>query len=285
VKYRISQNELNNHLANRDVKLAKCLPYQTMEKNEKAFVVYVSDEEGRFRNYASGFMNEFKSTWKLKEYSWGDCRLIGADHLNFVDSADLAFLVGHGNVSSISLSSTQSCDLKNMAWGSYTSSLRTGDLEYIVFMSCLVLKAGDSYNWRDRWRHYSSTKDYNRPFSGLHMAMGFSDNHFGTGDTGGWEADEFAENLKEGLPVRLAWYEAIMDYRWLATYSKGYGNSPVTLYIRPHRDETLDGHDSRDYKYGDPEYLLDGFYNKYFAYDPGGSEPIHEPVPDPTSWW
>jgi hypothetical protein len=88
--------------------------------------------------------------------------------------------------------------------------------------------------------------------------------------------------LKEGLPVRLAWYEAVNDFRfwWWVDSDE---NLPAIFYIRPHKDETIDEHDSRDYKCGDPEYLMDAFY--------GTSHPItmHDfwkpPTPDPTSYW
>lgn len=57
--------------------------------------------------------------------------------------------------------------------------------------------------------------------------------------------------------MRYAWYEAVEDYRWRAGYK---GNKPAIFYLRPHKNETKSGHNSLDYKYGDPEYLLDAYY-------------------------
>lgn len=282
MKYKISKEDQKSYLTNRDAMLATCLPYQTMEKNEKSFVVYISNEEGRFKDYATGFINEFQKTWKLSQYYWGDCRFLDADPSTYVNSADLAFLAGHGTASSINLQPDRPCNLGDKAWGSYSSSLRTGDLEYIAFMSCKVLFVDTDGYWRGRWRHYSFTKDDNRPFSGLHMALGYRTNHTGSGILGKWEADEFAENLKDGLPVLLAWYEAVDDYRHWVPSDR---NWPAIFYIRPHKDETLDEHDSRDYKYGDPEYLLDAYYATEYTtvYDFEGG--LETPVPDSTLWW
>ena len=231
------------------------------EDNDTQFVAYVSDEEGRFTGYVSSFIDEFKNTWTNTQYYWGECRFLGPDdddhddHLNFADSADLAYIAGHGSPSAIKIHSGQWCDLQEMAWGSYSSKDRKGDLEYIVFHSCSVL-AMDS-NWRSRWAHNASTKNDNRPFSGLHMAMGFRTNHVHSGMTGDWTADEFAENLEDGYTVRYAWYEAVDDYRWTVAWTD---NKPAIFYIRPHKDEILLGHTRKDYHYGDPEYILDAYY-------------------------
>ncbi len=156
---------------------------------------------------------------------------------------------------SITINSGQRCDLQQMAWGSYSSKDRKGDLEYIVFHSCSTL-AMDS-NWRTRWVHNASNKNSERPFSGLHMAMGFRTKHWHSGMTGDWTADEFAENLEDGYTVRYAWYEAVDDYRWTVP---GKPNKPAIFYLKPHKNEILSGHTRKDYHYGDPEYILDAYY-------------------------
>ena len=78
----------------------------------------------------------------------------------------------------------------------------------------------------------------------------------GTG-AGWWAADEFAENLEDGYSVRYSWYEAAEDARWLAAWTD---NKPAIFYLRPHRYEKASQHNSTDYKYGDPDYLLDAYY-------------------------
>ena len=225
------------------------------EDNDNQFVGYVSNEEDRFTGYVWGFVDEFKNTWTNTQYYWGECRFLQNDQKFFVDSADLAYIAGHGGPSYIWISSTQCCDLTKCAWGSYSSADRTGDLEYIVFHSCEVLKM--DAGWRDRWRHTAATQTEKRPFSGLHIAMGFRTNHYNGAGAGRAAADDFAENLEDGHSVRLAWYEAVEDNRWLAGWQE---NKPAIFYIRPHKDETISQHNSTDYKYGDPEYLLDAYY-------------------------
>ena len=89
------------------------------------------------------------------------------------------------------------------------------------------------------------------------MAMGYRTTHLHSGMTGDWEADEFAENLEDGYSVRYAWYEAVDDYRWTVAW---VDNKPAIFYIRSHKNERAEDHDSPDYKYGDAEYLLDTYY-------------------------
>lgn len=225
------------------------------EDTDHQFVGYVSNEESRFVGYVWGFIDEFDNTWTNTQYYWGQARFLGSDHLYFADSADLAYIAGHGSASYIAMSSGEGCNLTNVELGSYSTPEGTGDLEYIVFHSCSVLQM-DS-NWRSRWRHYYSTRNQKRPFSGLHMAMGFRTSHYNGWGAGRWAADEFAENLEDGYSVRYAWYEAAEDARFLAGYKD---NKPAIFYIRPHKYETISGHNSQDYKYGDANYLLDAYY-------------------------
>ncbi|OUC13015.1 MAG: hypothetical protein B0A82_19170 [Alkalinema sp. CACIAM 70d] len=225
------------------------------EDTDHQFVVYVSNEEDRFVDYGWGFLDEFKNSWQNTQYYWGECRFLGNQRLSFVDSADLAYVAGHGNASYIVMGSGEGCNLTDKAWGSYADPSRQGDLEYIVFHSCKVLQM-DS-DWRSRWRHYESTKTQKRPFSGLHAAMGFRTNHYNGAGAGRWAADEFAENLEDGYSVRYSWYEAAEDARWLAGWKD---NKPAVFYLRPHKYETKNGHNSTDYKYGDANYLLDAYY-------------------------
>ncbi|MGA1842418.1 MAG: DUF6345 domain-containing protein [bacterium] len=223
------------------------------EDVDDQFAGYVSNEEDRFVDYVWAFISEFDNTWDRTQYYWGRCYMLGSSHLSYADSVDLVYLAGHGNVSSITLKDTEgSCSLSNYAWGSFSSSGGTGDLEYIVFHSCQVLK--NDTDWRSRWKMSSSTDD--KPFSGLHVAMGYRTNHYnGTVGAGPSAADDFAENLEDGYSVKYAWYKAAVDNR-----SHTSGNKPCVFYVRPHRYETISHHNSIDYRYGDPEYLIDAYY-------------------------
>jgi hypothetical protein len=230
------------------------------EDTDHQYVVYVSNEGSGYVGIGWAFISEFDSWggWVRTQYYWGQARFLGSDHLYFADSADLCFIACRGSASYLVMSAGQVVWLQNIALGSYSTSLVSrgrGDLEYIVFHASNVMQLGSG--WRSRWRHYYSTRNQKRPFSGLHIAMGFRTNHYNGSGAGRWAADEFAENLKDGYTVRYAWYEAAEDARWLAGWM---GNKPAIIYVRPHRYERIWQHNSRDYRYGDPEYLLDGYY-------------------------
>jgi len=223
------------------------------EDGSAEFVGYVSNEEDRFKGNVWDFKDEFDNTWPCSQYYWGERRFMQEDHLTFVDSADLAFVSGHGNASFIVMTSGQDCDLTACSWGSWSSNSRRGDLEYIVFESCSVLSLdGD---WRARW---ACTPHQRRPFAGLHVAGGFKNSH--------WESpvyqmsDEFAENLEDGFSVRWAWLEAADDEN---TWVWGHDNLGCVFYIRPHQNETYGGHTSPDRWYHSPDYLLDAEYWEY----------------------
>lgn len=233
---------------------AGLVPAAFAEDTDNQFVGYVSDEEDRFVDYVWSFIDEFDNTWTNTQYYWGRCYML--QYMSYANSADLAYLAGHGAPSVIKLySGESSCYLPNYAWGRYADASLNGDLEYIVFQSCKVL-AMDT-DWRTRWRHYYSTQSQPRPFSGLHVAMGLHTNHVNALGSGPAVADEFAENLEDGLSVRYAWYEAVEDYRYLNLWQD---NKPAVFYIRPHENETISQHNSTDYRYGDASYLLDAYY-------------------------
>ena len=214
---------------------------------------YVSDQETRFVSYVWGFLSHYSnSPWVQSQYYWGHCYQIGSSHLSYADAADLAYLAGHGSASSITLHDGEgSCDLSTMGWGSYSSAGRTGDLEYIVFHSCSVLST-DAL-WRSRWKMQSSTDV--KPFSGLHVAMGYRTSHYNGDDAGPACAEDFADNLEDGLSVRYAWYKAAADNRSHTTENK-----PSIFYVASLYSETIDHFNSMDYRYGDSEYLINAYY-------------------------
>lgn len=226
---------------------------KSYEDNDAEFVGYVSNEEGRFVGFVTDFKDQFASSWPCSQYLWGERRFMQEDHLYHVDSADLAYVAGHGSAAYMAMSSGQDCDLTQCAWGSWSSKSRKGDLEYIAFHSCSVLSLNG--DWRARW---ASTPNRRRPFAGLHVACGFKDIHRGspTFDLG----EEFAENLQDGYSVRWAWLEATDDENdqvW------GHDNLGCVIYVNPHKDETASGRGSRDRWYHDSDYVLNASYWTY----------------------
>jgi hypothetical protein len=216
------------------------------------FASYVSSEETRFEDYTRAFIDQFSNKWSMTEWLWGQCRFLGADHMTFADKNDLVYMAGHGAPSSFWLQAGEECILSDKKWGSWSESGRTADLEYIVFHSCQVLSlTGD---WRSRWKQSSNTDS--KPFSGLHVAMGYRTNHYNHTNYGPSAADDFAANLEAGYSVRYSWYKAAIDNRDGGTTE----NCPSIFYVRPHLSETIDQHNSVDYRFEDPSYKIDAMY-------------------------
>jgi len=223
------------------------------EDSDAEHVGYASSEAERFWDNVSDFKKEFQNTWPCTQYYWGERCFLEEDHLTFVDSADLAFISGHGNSSYIAMDTGEDTDLTRCNWGSWSSNSRKGDLEYIAFESCQVLSLdGD---WRERW---SCTPNRRRPFAGLHVACGFKNNHQ---ESPVFElSDEFAENLEDGYSVRWAWLEATDDENdWVW----GHDNIGCVIYVSPHENETISGHTSSDRWYHHSDYSLAAEYWNY----------------------
>ncbi|MFQ5821372.1 MAG: FG-GAP-like repeat-containing protein [Candidatus Heimdallarchaeota archaeon] len=236
---------------------AAVMPYymfaKSYEDQDSQFVGYASNEEERFWDNVWDFKDEFENTWPCTQYYWGERRFLQENHLKFVDSADLAYVSGHGSSSYIALSKGEGCGLTNSSWGSWSSNSRKGDLEYIAFESCSVLSL--SGNWWERWR---STPNKKGPFSGLHLACGFTNKHK---ESPVFElSDEFAENLEDGFCVRWAWLEATDDeddWVWF------HNNIGCVIYLKPHKYETIWGHKAKDRWYHDSDYKI---YAEYWVY-------------------
>jgi hypothetical protein len=226
---------------------------ESHENSSISFVGYASDQEDRFPDNVWDFKDEMEDTWHCSQYYWGQRRFMQEDHLSYVDSADLAFVSGHGNVSYVVMASGEDCDLTQCAWGSWSSHSRKGDLEYIAFESCKVLSLeGD---WRSRWK---CTPNQMRPFAGLHVAGGFKNNHY---ESPVFEvSDEFAENLEDFYTVRWAWLEATDNEN---TWVWGHDNLGCVIYVRPHKDESILNVWTRDRWYHDSDYILDAEYWEY----------------------
>ncbi len=214
---------------------------------------YPSDEDDHFAENVYDFLDEFVDTWPYAQYYWGYPHMLAENHLNFVDAVDLAYVSGHGNVSRVTLCNGQKCHLTQCSWGSWSSNSRRGDLEYIAFQSCKVTNLDGA--WWDRW---ISTPNKKGPFSGLHVACGFHNNH--------WVSpvysfsDEFAENLEEHFSVRWAWLEAAddeNDYVW------GHDNIGNVIYLTPYTYERYYEHGSYDRWYHDSDYKMEAQYWDY----------------------
>ena len=160
---------------------------------------------------------------------------------------DIAFVGCHGGPGRITLCGGHRAWMTNCAWGSWSSHCRAGDLEYIAFESCKVTNL--SGVWWKRWLSGPYDKG---PFSGLHVACGFHNNHDYTPSFS--LGDEFAENLEDGFSVRWAWMEATDDEDdWVIWHT----NIGSVIYLRPHKHEAFWYLSSRDRWYHDPDYIME----------------------------
>ena|GEM_PF-3329613 len=232
---------------------AAVFPYyifnQSFENPSAAFGCYPTSEEARFNTKASRFKHQFEDAWPCAQYHYAYPFMLAEDHLYFADAMDLAYVTGHGRPGGMSLS-WQDCEISDCALGSWSSNTRRGDLDYIAFESCQVTSLDG-----DWWLRWLSTPNKKGPFSGLHVACGFWNNH--RASTQFSLADEFALNLEEGMSVRSAWMEAVEDENdWIS----GHWNKGSVIYVAPHRDEPIAGHTHYDFWYHNPEYVLHATY-------------------------
>ncbi|MDY6973681.1 MAG: DUF6345 domain-containing protein, partial [Thermodesulfobacteriota bacterium] len=209
-----------------------------------SFGGYVSDEEDRFLDNVWSFVDYMDGHYTRKNYRWARHRHFTTSSQSYVDVEDISYFSGHGNHHHIWPSSSESSlDLSDgsSTWGS-SSIYGTGDSEYVVFQSCSVLSLSDydSHNWSYFWK---STASRDRPFSGLHMVMGYKSDSGSDDDVG----EDFGRYLKRGWEVRESWLEAIMDNGRMGylvdedgnrewTYLPGYA---CVIYIKPNKDETV----------------------------------------------
>ena len=149
--------------------------------------------------------------------------------------------------------------VEGTAFGNCAPSYHTGDLEYLVFASCQTLSIADSagHAFWYYWFHNNSTKLSTRPFTGLHMALGFRTNHtihhweflWWSGNNSADFFDAFAEYLDDGTRVLDAWLDATADE---LSFDDGKNRTAV-IYLEKYQDDTINS-SKHDYIYGNPEY-------------------------------
>jgi hypothetical protein len=141
--------------------------------------------------------------------------------------------------------------MNNTAFGGCAHCNNVGDLEYLVFASCKTLSMDDSdgISFWYYWFHQNSTKLDPRPFTGLHMVLGFRTTHRIAGDDSEEFFESFAENLDDGMHVIDAWQEAAGDE---LSFSDGKNRTAV-FYLKEYENDTIDA-SGHDYIYGNVKY-------------------------------
>jgi hypothetical protein len=85
------------------------------------------------------------------------------------------------------------------------------------------------------WFHNENTKLNKRPFTGLHMVLGFRTNFSITKSQGSNFLKEFARNLDDGMTVIGSWLEAAMD-----ELPFDYGKNRATvIYLKMYENDTI----------------------------------------------
>jgi hypothetical protein len=163
-------------------------------QEQNGYINRMDDEVIKRFNWtgASSWERDFKDT-----ETWAT----GLDHA-YVDSVDQAFYVGHGSGAGITFESNY--DDADLVYTDVPGAWGDGDLEWMVVLSCQVLKAQhDGKSWAQRW---------GPAFDGLHLLLGYQTNAAANTDV----AKRFAEYqlgrnfgfVTITLPIRAAWCQA-----------------------------------------------------------------------------
>jgi Family of unknown function (DUF6345) len=103
------------------------------------------------------------------------------------------------------------------------------------------------------WFHNNHTKLNTRPFTGLHMVLGFRTNHrvvhWALDNDSADFFEDFADNLNDGMSVRGAWLEATDDE---LSFADGKNRTAV-FYLKKYENDTISSTQD-DHIYGNPEY-------------------------------
>lgn len=231
------------------------------EDGDRTYAIYIardtnSEAEDMTIEMANAFMDEFDK-YARSQYYWAEPRLYTNQSLYFTDSVDMAISFGHGNhhIYRAGNSSADEVDLSTTAFGGCATCYQTGDLEYLAFAACRVLSMNNSNGqpfW-NFWFHEGSTRLDKRPFTGLHMLLGFRTNFVVTAwwlDNDGTDFfNTFAEYLDDNMKVIDAWLDAIADE---LTFDDG-ANRGAVVYHGIYENDRL-SNSRGDYIYGNTQY-------------------------------
>lgn len=231
---------------------------QIREDQDRTFAFYVAEDddqdlEDRNIDRANAFIDEFNS-YNESQYFFAEPWFYTTNAIDFANSVDLAISIGHGN-HHIFFAGNTDVDLSTTEFGNFVPCHRTGDLEYLAFVSCETLSdttIGSTPFW-DFWIHNNSNRLDPRPFSGLHMVLGFLNDvhfrHWFADDNGSDFLSAFAEKLDDGMKVRTAWLEAADDELPIDSSQNRAG----VLYLEEYEHDRLSTVRD-DFIYGNPKY-------------------------------
>jgi hypothetical protein len=178
-----------------------------------------------------------------------------AEH--YVNSVDFAISFGHGNHHhyGAGVGPSNTVDLSTTEYGAFkpchiahSDVTETGDLEYLVFVSCLTLQTTDydSHPFWYYWFHNDATKMGPRPFTGLHMVLGYTglrhvdwvtDDGDIIWDSGSCFMKKFGCYLYCGLKVIDAWQLASLEGQCFTPGSDE--NFTAVIYLSEYENDNL----------------------------------------------
>lgn len=199
--------------------------------------------EDRFVDNVYNFIKHFS----YEQYYWAQYYEFTTYNNSYADAMDLAYYSGHGNHWYIGMGpgavSPQAVSIgSSTKWGDY-------EMEFIIFQSCAVIPSPlDVSNW---WGNWVGT---NKPFSGLHQAIGYRTESY----SGNGISNNFGGRVASGQAMWQAWFAAVNDERswWRGADYPGYAS--VVLYP---------GHDNDTYySYGADPPAGSGSLRIYYQY-------------------
>ena len=194
------------------------------EDNTLTFDVYVAHNGGQHGDVEIDMAARFKDrfdAYALDNYYWAQEYFYTTSALYFANGHDLTLSFGHGRHHVFCYDHWDEVDLSTTQYGNFVPCGHTGDAEYLAFAACEVLKltdVGDLTFW-DFWFPTNDTRYEARPFTGLHMVLGFRTNFAVTAYWWGyWRTHdgkdfvrEFANKMDQGWNVRTAWLDSAAD--------------------------------------------------------------------------
>ena len=232
--------------------------HYSREDSDRTYAFYVAeDSEGlKERNIcrANAFIDNFDS-YSESQYCFAEPGFYTNTALSYANSVDMTLSIGHGG-HHLYYAGNTGIDLSTTEFGNLSPCKSTGDLEYLAFISCQTLSIADygGHTFWYYWLHDNETKLGARPFTGLHMVLGFRTNvvfnHSTFDDDGEGFLSSFARNLDDGMRVREAWLEAGDDE---LSFNDG-NNRAAVIYLEKYENDRLAYDERNDYIYGNTNY-------------------------------
>ena len=192
---------------------------------------YVDRAEDRFVRNVWNFIKNFQGwqsvgshRYQTVQYYYGEPFEFKAEHANYVDKMDLAFVAAHGSSYYVETnqSANEGVDLRSCP--PYGDLANNGDLEFLIIESCsTVASAPEATDW---WTPWTSI------FRGLHQLVGFrtlsySDNGI---------PNSYANKLKANAGVWQGWFDAIAEERTHGSSVAYPGYASAVMYVSTEND-------------------------------------------------